>query len=331
MRKIYSNKIITFIFTILLFVPLISPSPIYAEPLYRPFVWIDVPIHDLRISKGQEVRIEGHATYHQNLAQIDIKINNNIELTDNELQLSGKLFHFEQFWTPPEVGQYDIEVKAIGEDGSESLSDYVTIHVIDEEPEQIQESDLAFSFWADDYEVSAGSCTNVYWNALDATSVLYNGNSVAKSGSTSTCPCNTEKHTLIVTFEDGQQQKSLTIYTTGSCTPGEPPVDTTPPPIPTIIEPKNDVILSCAASAKLDWNDVSDPSGIDKYIVVVEEFDGVSTWDEISGSPFNVQNKSDLDITIMCGIYYRWKVKALDNAGNGSNYSGWTNFSVTLI
>jgi hypothetical protein len=110
----------------------------------------------------------------------------------------------------------------------------------------------------------------------------------------------------------------------------KPAPDTTAPPPPSPISPTGDQVLSCVSQAKLAWNAVSDPSGIDEYRVQVERHSGDNNWQPISGSPFRNLSSTSLNVSVECGWYFRWRVRAVDGAGNVGSFSSWAYFAVTL-
>jgi hypothetical protein len=58
----------------------------------------------------------------------------------------------------------------------------------------------------------------------------------------------------------------------------------------------------------LDWNAVSDPSGIEEYIVKWVRNDGPSGG--------TVTSSTQHGITVVCDKSYTWTVQAVDNVGN---------------
>jgi hypothetical protein len=80
----------------------------------------------------------------------------------------------------------------------------------------------------------------------------------------------------------------------------------------------------------LDWDAVSDPSGIAGYRVQVEQEITAGNWDPVSGSPWTSLSVTELELTLDCGGVYRWRVRAIDGAGNESDFSAWAEFGVNL-
>ena len=111
-------------------------------------------------------------------------------------------------------------------------------------------------------------------------------------------------------------------------TPTSPPADTTPPPIPSPVVPASGLELSCRSTQTLAWTPVSDPSGIAGYYVKLEREATPGNWQAVGG--YGPVADKQVNVTVDCGIRYRWMVRAQDGAGNYSNWSAFSEFSVTL-
>jgi hypothetical protein len=195
-------------------------------------------------------------------------------------------------------------------------------------------------FWSDDESVQAGSCTTVRWHVSNVQAYWVDGKPGAgDDGSFQTCPCQDEAHTLRVTRGDGSEQTlSVTIRVSGHCEAPPPPPeeteppppakDTTPPPVPSPAVPKDKAELSCRSSQTLAWLPVSDPSSPVSYYVKLElqvkkgQWQSAGGWGPVSGK--------QVDVGVQCGGIYRWMVRAQDGAGNASDWSPWSYFSVSL-
>lgn len=105
--------------------------------------------------------------------------------------------------------------------------------------------------------------------------------------------------------------------------------DTTPPPAPGLQVPNDGLEISCKSSQTLAWLPVQDPSGIASYQVDVWRHSGDNIWKPVSGSPFVVYDKQG-PLQVECGWTYRWRVRAMDGAGNAGPWSGWWTFVITL-
>jgi hypothetical protein len=348
-----------------------------------PYVWIDVPTDGLQVEPDRAVRIEGHASYGGGIARVEIRVNGEPHLVQEDLSVRGNLAHFDQMWMPPGVGEYVVEVKAIGTDGTESVPDSVRLYVGEAaaeaeptatppptlegvtEPTAVVTPTLAatevpeptatlppptltptlppptiaaavIEFWADAEQVNAGSCTILHWRVENVQAVFLDGNGVAGTGSSETCPCQDEVHTLIVTRLDGEQeQRQITVRVTGTCVvptikPTVPPPDNTPPPAPKLVSPEHEQSLACVSKVMLDWDPVSDPSPISEYQIEVQRAPVGVNWKPVDDSPWTGVGATKLQIDVECGWYYRWRVRAVDGVGNVGAYSGWFVFVLPL-
>jgi hypothetical protein len=190
-------------------------------------------------------------------------------------------------------------------------------------------------FWAEPPEIAAGACTTIRWHAENVQSVVFGGLDQPFDGSYGDCLCGNQRYTLTVTHLDGTEEKrTVDISVTGSCDtptvpPPEPEVDTTPPNAPSPAVPDNGLTLSCRGSQNLAWLPVEDESGIAEYQVEVQRHSGDNNWQAAPGGSISVADKTT-SIPVECGWYYRWRVRALDGAGNLGSWSGWWQFAVTL-
>jgi hypothetical protein len=117
---------------------------------------------------------------------------------------------------------------------------------------------------------------------------------------------------------------------TATPTPTATP-DTEPPPVPDLDSPLNDAGFDCTDSVSLQWNEVEDDSGIDRYDWEVfsttggrggsYSYDegGSATSNSVGLSPFSCDPGP---------TWYRWRVRAVDNEGNESDYSDFNYFEV---
>jgi hypothetical protein len=342
-------------------------------PAGGPYVWIDAPTDGLRVPVGQPVQIEGHASYTEGIASIEVWVNGGLLRVEENPPSEGNLAHFGQSWMPPGPGDYTIQVVAIAADGSGSAPDFARVYVGEEVPAGPQTPEPVtptlsptssptviptvaaivaptfapavtptltrvspipgpvIQFWADAEQVDAGSCISLHWHAENVQAVFFDGAGVVGDGSHQTCPCEDETHTLAVTLTDGsQERRSITIRVSGSCT-AIPTPDTTAPPAPPPVLPKPNAELGCSGEVTLDWDPVSDPSGIAEYRVEVESHTGDGKWKPLPDSPWRGVTTTELEIQVSCGIYYRWRVRAIDGAGNQGPFSPGSEFSVVLM
>jgi hypothetical protein len=185
-------------------------------------------------------------------------------------------------------------------------------------------------FGASAAEIDAGDCATLLWHVENVQAVFLDGKGVAGVGSKEVCPCEDTTYVLSITLLDGAEtERSFTLRVEGDCvtpTPTPEP-DTTSPPVPPIISPTDGAALACE-QVTLDWNAVSDPSGIAEYRVQVQQNAG--GWDDVSDSPWSGLSGTELELDLDCGGIYRWRVKAVDGAGNESAFSAWADFGINL-
>jgi len=97
--------------------------------------------------------------------------------------------------------------------------------------------------------------------------------------------------------------------------------DTSPPPTPTLYDPG---LTDDDGTYTVDWSDVTDDgcSGLSHYELQEDDsssFPSPTTY-TTSSSYYDFYDKAD-------GMYY-YRVKAVDNAGNAGNWSGWVDINV---
>jgi hypothetical protein len=119
------------------------------------------------------------------------------------------------------------------------------------------------------------------------------------------------------------------VAVTGSCE-AAPAADSTGPAAPEPVVPGDGLTLSCRAAQNLAWLPASDPSGIAEYRMQVQTHAGDNAWHDVDGSVFTGITDKQTSVGVSCGWYYRWRVRALDGAGNLGNWSGWSEFAITL-
>jgi hypothetical protein len=185
-------------------------------------------------------------------------------------------------------------------------------------------------FWAEPPEIQAGGCTTIHWHVENVQSVAFGGLDQPFDGSYQDCMCESQRYTLTVTHLDNtEERRTLDIEVSGSCP--EPEQDTTPPPAPTPAVPGNGLTLSCRSSQDLAWVPVDDPSGIAEYQVQVQRHSGDNNWQDVPGSIFGGIAGKQTSISVECAWYYRWRVRAVDGEGNVGPWSGWWQFTITLM
>jgi hypothetical protein len=196
------------------------------------------------------------------------------------------------------------------------------------------------SFWADDTSLGAGNCTTIHWQTANVVAVHFNGQPVVGEGTHKTCPCSTETHTLEVELPDGSTDiRTLTINVTGTCVTPSPTPDRSPPPAPVLQSPANGHKENCAPpQITLVWQAVSDPSGIAAYDVEVN-YKPYGSWEPYFSDRLTKVTPGTMSFalepvyphtTFACRTY-RWRVRAVDGAGNEGPWSGWFEFTFQTI
>lgn len=314
--------------------------------------WIDVPLDGLLFTELRPVNIQGHASSLNPVSRVEILVNGTLVAALDSPPMEGNLARFQALWTPSEHGSYVIQAVAYGEDGQPGQPHSVTIRFLTpdeaaalvpttepsptelsptETPETITATPAAnVRFWADPSEIQAGSCATLYWQAENVSSVVFGGRQQPLQGSSQSCLCVGQRYTLTINHLDGSQEtQSLDIAVTGTCvTPTQ--ADTTPPPAPAPFVPADNLSLTCRASQDLGWLPVEDPSGIAEYQVQVQRHAGDNQWQDVPGSVFSRLTDKQTTIAVECAWYYRWRVRAVDGAGNIGPWSAWFRFAITI-
>lgn len=190
---------------------------------------------------------------------------------------------------------------------------------------------IAF-FSASPTAIEQGQSATLSWGAVsnaDAVSIEPGIGGVATPGSRVVVPMQTTTYTLTARCGATTVTRQVTIVvsppSTRTFTPTTKPSDTQAPPAPQLVSPSG--TLSCRTSVTLDWNAVSDPSGIKTYYVKLERQVSGSTWQSVGGW---TTSSTAQTVSVQCGGIYRWQVRAEDNAGNQGAWSGFMNFAINL-
>jgi hypothetical protein len=271
-------------------IPFLSSCNLYAQPSGT-MAWIDAPLDDLQIPLGQTVTVEGHAASATGIERIEFWVGEELLLTQSSPDQVGSLSRLSLDWSPSEPGTYTIQMVAYSTDGSISPPDTITLHV-----GQSQTSPTRTT-----------------------TSTLTPESTVATPTLTPTPSPTLITPTVTSTWVPPSVTPTLT-----------PPPDTTGPAAPMPISPAGKVILDCTGNTTLNWSAVSDPSGISQYSVELQRHSGDNKWTGASGSPFGGIGGTSTGVSVDCGWYYRWRVRARDGAGNWGSYSSWAEFAITL-
>jgi hypothetical protein len=320
-------------------------------------VWIDVPINNLLLHTPQTINIEGHASSPEGVALVEVWVNGVIVEGIDTTGSTESIIQFTSSFTPPDFGEYTIQVIATGNNGESSTPDTARViiklptpvpegppppdpdehtptPITDDGPTPIPLTPTPYiNYWADPSEIAAGGCTTIYWDVLNVGSVVFGGHEREFRGSYSDCMCETQTYPLTITYPDGTSEIFyVTINVSGTCATPTPIPDTTAPAPPVQLKPLNgESFPACYGDTILRWEASSDPSGISQYRVQVERHPGDNNWQAAPGSVFTGITDTNLPLSIECGYTYRWRVRAIDGAGNPSNWSGWFTFIDPLI
>lgn len=312
------------------------------------YAWIDAPVHDVTVPEGEVITIDGHASSAGGVSRVEIWIDTELFVAQDNPEADGNLVHFEHIWVPAEPGDYLIEVIAFSAD-SVSTPDTVIVHVGEEAPvvavlisptpvptdtptpvpppEACEPSVTA---------IQNANCRFGPATVYDIVGYLLSGETadIAGRNETSTYwwienPDNVGYCWIWDNLVETECDTSGVKVVAAPPTP-TPVVDNTAPPVPSLSSPANGADLGCLSFTDVAWSAVTDPSGIDRYEIEVQRHPGDSNWQSIPGSPMQTTGTSQ-NISVECGYTYRWRVRAVDEAENQSNWSGWFTFNVPLI
>ena len=110
-------------------------------------------------------------------------------------------------------------------------------------------------------------------------------------------------------------------------TPTPRPVDNTAPPAPSLLSPKDGSQLVCGRAVTLSWSAVDDASGIAEYQWVVEAM--AFSTEQYSVVASGSTEGTSVSVSLEACTYYRWTVRAVDNAGNTGSYAPAFQFSLS--
>ncbi|MBI9050436.1 MAG: hypothetical protein JEZ00_13525 [Anaerolineaceae bacterium] len=252
--------------------------------------WIDTPQDGATYEVNTPVNIMSHAYAKDGVGEIMLSINGEAYRRDAAPPSDDNLISMTQEWVPKEPGEYVVQVKVIDVNGEVSLPAIVGVEVA---------------------EKKMASATPV----ITATEVV----------ETTVTP--------VITFTPSFTPTRYisitpTISPTRYISVTPIPVDNQGPPAPIPAVPANGLELGCRSTQTLAWQPVSDPSGIDGYYVKVELVSGTGDWQSAGG--YGPISGKQVDISVDCGIKYRWMVRAQDGAGNFSDWSSKSEFIIIL-
>ena len=316
--------------------------------------WIDYPSEGATLLLGAPITIISHGFAREGVAEVVLSVNGEAYRRDVPAEAGNDFVSLRQDWIPVEVGLYTLQVQVYDRRGASGNPATVSVEVVGEVETKVPTPVEAvmpvvtetptpvitataspvpsiIQFYSYPPEISAGACATIYWNAENVQRVIFDGTDQAFSGSYETCLCTEESYTLRVIHLDGtEEQRTVTVNVTGSCEVTAPPLaaDTQAPPAPVPAVPANGLELSCRSTQTLAWLPADDPSGISGYYVKVERENTPGQWQSVAGyGP--IPNKQ-VGANVDCGVKYRWAVRAQDGAGNFSEWSAFSQFSVTL-
>lgn len=258
--------------------------------------------------------------------------------------------------TPPEVVLNMISVTPVITDTPTRVNTFTPTNVISVTPVNTKTpttlpQNSSVSFYAKPEAIKAGECTIIYWNVQNAQRVIFGGIDQALSGSYKACLCKNELYTLRVVNLDGtEKSQSLTVAVKGTCAtdtpfpevqpiqpikpiqpirPIQPLKDTTPPTVPIPAVPANGLKVGCRSSQTLVWQpSTDDMSGVAGYYVKLEIQVKKGSWQSAAG--YGPVSGKSVNANVQCGGIYRWMVRAQDKAGNASNWSSASTFSIMM-
>jgi len=328
-----------------------------------PQAWIDYPSDGASVSVGAPVNVVSHVFAREGVAEVVLSVNGEPYRRDVPAEAGSDFVSIQQTWAPVEAGTYILQVQGYDRQGqpgnpatvsvevgggdvmSVSPTPVITVTsvvtdtptpVITDTPTPVitvtqPPSASVIQFYSYPPEIGAGSCATIYWNVENAQRVVFGGVDQPFSGSYETCLCEDERYNLTVVNLDGtEERRTVDVNVTGSCVTAPPPpaADTTPPPVPSPTVPANGLELSCRSTQTLAWLPVDDPSGISGYYVKLEIEVKAGEWQSVAG--YGPIPDKQVGVNVNCGGRYRWMVRAQDNAGNFSNWSTPSTFSITL-
>jgi hypothetical protein len=319
-----------------------------------PQSWIDYPGDGVSVPVGASVNVISHIFAREGVAEVVLSVNGEPYRRDVPSEAKPDFVSMQQEWIPAEAGTYILQVQGYDRQGQPGNPATVSVEVRGELPVPMITVTPVISvtpvitdtptpvisvtppllanivnFYSYPPDISAGSCATIYWKVENAQQVILGGIEQPFSGSYSACLCADAQYTLTVVNYDGtQERRTLNINVTGSCVTEPPAADTTPPPAPAPAVPANGLELACRSTQTLAWLPVTDSSGISGYYVKLEMQVKPGQWKSVGG--YGPVTGKQVNVNVQCGDIYRWMVRAQDGAGNYSNWSAHSTFSINL-
>jgi hypothetical protein len=142
-----------------------------------------------------------------------------------------------------------------------------------------------------------------------------------------------------VRVEDADDERTASAYSEGlfyvdqpgTPTPSPSPTpDTGAPNAPILIAPSSNSFFRCGEDVELIWDEVEDPSGIDRYEWEVDYSTGGRDGSYANEDRNDTPDTSVTLSALNCrdGAWFRWRVRAIDNADNIGNYSDYRYFEI---
>jgi len=336
----------------------------------RPRAWIDFPRDGARVSMDTPITVVSHAYAREGVAEVMLSVNGEPYTRVAPLEPGASFTEIRQEWIPEEPGDCLLQIRAYDTRGEVSNTATVAVRVVGEvipiatetptststpispptetptltvtvtptvtptstltptptftptpsvTPTPIPPAEV--SFWVEQDTITSGECTVLHWGVEHATAVRLDDEDVIGHDTRQVCPTTTTTYNLHVEAPSGDVDRSVTVTVSA-------PVDTDPPPAPSPQVPADGLALpTCVSSQTLAWLPVSDPSGILGYYVKLEREVTPGVWQSVGGW---VVSDKQVNVSVQCGVFYRWAVRAQDGAGNYGDWSAWSHFSVPL-
>jgi hypothetical protein len=302
--------------------------------------FIDAPLTETEWQARRPIAITVHANFDVTRILVDIvKVPSDPsfhETLETSIEtISSSLLQSNMYWTPPAAGRY--RLMAYSYSGSrinpwESWTTHSIFLNINDDHGGGSEATPAplptaapddaalppwIDLWADQYTLTAGSCTTLRWDSVRVDQLLLDGSPVAFSGSREVCPAATTTYTLRGTSSAGTVDYPITINVSVPAAPIEPPIPDVPEPAPI---------------------DTSGPTLGGMHLSVAKVFDNPACGPASITISVNAQDTSGIGRVEM---HYRartdsttgsWRYKSMSALGSG-NYSvelGIPEFSSSL-
>ncbi len=139
------------------------------------------------------------------------------------------------------------------------------------------------TFAADRQVLQAGECTILRWSAEAGFGVLFDGNSVPKTGQKEVCPLETQKYILEVDLGTDLERREVEIRVSPAATPLPEMTRTLQPPTPTSIQATLVITPGVPAYQAQGWENLGGPPG-DLGYDIRYNFDDPNTWYVTDGS-----------------------------------------------